>query len=488
MQQHTLTHAVKLAVVLMIGLTATIGCSGFEDPVDEGDSKHDSFMAADAKADVPNTIHENSPEARAILRVVNSMSRHKLISEADLYWRSAVNLINYREGVDGVLNTEDDRVIFTLAELDSIYYVGKTAFRRLRKYVNDNDLVVFDDVTISEEIPEVIDTEDHTIVRGEIAGREKIEIRMTGSLGDRVLMLLRKANSDRWNPRIAVLDAETRDEVISVNPWGTADARIPRLNDELGRGFELERDGTDYLIVLHNTNDVEGLFEFSLECVGGPCYPSEVDSVDRRPLDELYDNDLRSRIVLNHQSEHIRISYYDARMEMFSTLDNFGGEVECAYTGTIIETDTIPSNLEMNAEHTWPQSKGSFDGAARSDLHHIFPVTSMINSIRGAASYCNVEEVIREVKGSKLGYDGEGRRCFEPRDEHKGNAARAMLYFATVYQQTTDDHEEEVLRGWHEADPVDAAERIRAEKIQIFQGSPQPFVLQPDLVEHIADF
>ncbi len=487
MHHFQLAHAMKLAI-LMIGLTATIGCSSFDEPVPEGDAKHDTFMGTDAKGDIPNTIHENSPEARAILRVVNSMSRHQLISEASVYWRSAVHIINYREGTDGMLNTEDDRIIFSLAELDDIYYVGKTAFRKLRRYVQDNDLIVYDDVMVTDEIPELIETDEHTIVRGEMGADQTIEIRMRGTLGDRVLMLLRKADDARWNPRLALLDAESRDEIVSVNPWGTADARIPRDNDEAARGFAIDREGSDYILVLQNTSQVEGLFEFSLECVGGPCYDYEVEQVENRPLDELYDNELRKRIVLNHQAEHIRISYYDARMEMFSSLDHDDGEVECVYTGTVVETDTIPSNLDMNAEHTWPQSKGSFDGAARSDLHHIFPVTSMINSIRGAAGYCEVEEVIREVKGSKLGYDGDGRRCFEPRDEHKGNAARAMFYFSTVYQQTMDDHEEDVLRAWNEKDPVDAAERLRASKIKLFQASPQPFVDNPDLIDHIADF
>ena len=36
----------------------------------------------------------------------------------------------------------------------------------------------------------------------------------------------------------------------------------------------------------------------------------------------------------------------------------------------------------MNTEHTWPQSKGA-TGAAKSDLHHLFPTDSKANSIRG---------------------------------------------------------------------------------------------------------
>jgi endonuclease I len=128
------------------------------------------------------------------------------------------------------------------------------------------------------------------------------------------------------------------------------------------------------------------------------------------------------------------------------------------------------------------------DGAARSDLHHIYPVTSMVNSTRGANPFCDVVLVIREVDGAFLGNDLNGNRCFEPRDVHKGNVARAMFYFATVYQQDIADDEEAVLRRWAVADPIDAAERIRAERVTVFQGSNQPFIQWPELLSQIENF
>ncbi len=479
----------QTAFALLALAAFTTACGEVADVETEvGDSRDDSFMVADAKADVPNTIHENSPEARAILRVVNRLSRHQLVSDADVYWRTAAHISDYREGEDGRIHTEDDRIIFTLAELDSIPFVGKTAFRRLRQYVNENDLIVFDDVVISETVPDSINTKEHTIVRGEIARESQVRITLKGELGDRILLQLRKADANKWNPRLAILDAESGEEVISANPWGTSDARIPVKNEDISRGWEVERDGVDYTIVLHNTNQVDGVYEFSMECVGGPCFANEGPTIQNKPLEELEGDALRQQIVVNHQQDHLRFSYYDARMEMFSSLDNSRGKVECAYTGKKVTTDTIPSNSVMNAEHTWPQSKGAFDGAARSDLHHIYPVDSMVNSLRGATPYCDVVEVIREMNGTFLGVNENGVRCFEPREEHKGNAARAMFYFATVYQQNIDEDQERILRRWHELDPVDGAERLRAERIQVFQGSSQPFVSMPELVDAIADF
>jgi deoxyribonuclease-1 len=475
--------------LILVSLFTTLfafGCGDVEVEA-EHDGRDDVFLTVDGKADVPNTIHENTPEARAILRVVNTYSRHKLIEKTDLYWRSAAEITDWREGPDGRLNTDDDRVVFTLAELDHVPFVGKTAFQRLRRFVNDADLIIWDEIKISNEIPVQVTSTESIVVRGEIAARETIEIPLVGAQGDRLLLMFRKISDAKWNPKITVKNA-AGDKVAMVNPWGTSDARLPVLNDEVGRGWELE-DDTSLTLLLENTNDIAGKFEFSLDCVGGPCYPDQGPAtISYDDVHDLHDDALRTALVELHQESHLKISYHDARMEMFSSLDNVDGKVQCVYTGKWVDTLTIPSNLQMNAEHTWPQSLGAVSGAARSDLHHIFPVTSMVNSTRGAHPFCEVVSVIREVEGAFLGYDKNGTRCFEPQDVHKGNVARAMFYFATVYQQSIDDEQESVLRAWAQEDPIDAAERIRAERIEVFQGSSQPFIQWPELLAQIDNF
>lgn len=474
---------------VLFAMLLTIGCSDMDATFEDHDGPDDAFLVPDdGKADVPNTIHENTPEARAILRVANTYSRHKLIEKADIFWRSAAEIIDYREGGDGRLGTDDDRVIFTLAELDAIAYVGKTAFQRMRRHVNEADLIIWDEVKVTNEIPLEVSTAEPIVVRGDIAPRQKIEIPLYGVEGDRLLLMFRKVSQEKWNPKLSIIDGRTRELITMVNPWGTADARLPQLNDEVGRGWEISGDRMP-VVVLQNANDVAGKFEFSLDCVGGPCHADAAPTaIAFETIESLRDDELRRALVGHHQETHLRINYYDARMEMFSNLDNIDGQVQCVYTEKWVETDTIPSNLEMNAEHTWPQSLGAFDGAARSDLHHIFPVTSLVNSTRSAYPYCEVDKVIKEVEGAFLGYDVDGTRCFEPRDDHKGNAARAMFYFAVIYQQHIDDAQELVLRAWANQDPIDAAERIRAERIEIFQGSMQPFIKWPQLVDQIENF
>lgn len=475
----------RLSLITLM-LLVTTACTEWDDAEFDADGIDDSFLVS-GKGDIPNTIHENTPEARAILRVVNTFTRHQFTSEMGMYWKTAEEITKYRVGSDGLLRTDDDRVVFTLVELDSIPFVGETALRKLRAYVQKNDLIVYDQLIYSDSIPEEVSTSQMTLVRGEIDGNQTITLKLSGNLGDRLLLMLRKTSDAKWNPDLTIRNAHNGQDIVSTNPWGTSDARIPQMNDDLGRGWEMA-ENTSYEVVLHNANSVAGHFEFSLECVGGPCFAEEKIVVTMDRLTSLHEDELRQNIVALHEKSHLRISYYDARMEMFSSLDNTEGLVECVYTGTIVETTTIPSNLEMNAEHTWPQSLGALDGAAKSDLHHIFPVTSQINSIRNVHPFCEVHTVVRQVEDAKLGDDAKGKRCFEPRDWHKGQVARAMFYFAAVYQQNIADDEEAVLRKWHREYPVSVDERVRAEKIQIFQGSSQPFVKYPQLVDHISDF
>ncbi|HOY68252.1 MAG TPA: endonuclease [Candidatus Ozemobacteraceae bacterium] len=176
------------------------------------------------------------------------------------------------------------------------------------------------------------------------------------------------------------------------------------------------------------------------------------------------------------------VDYTTARKMMFTKIDNFGGEVECVYTGRKGRYTDIPSDRDMNCEHTWPQSLGA-TGVAKSDLHHLFPTDSKANSIRGSLPFGNVNEANWEEGGSRC-----NGSVFEPRTEHRGNVARAKFYFAVRYGKTIGNAEEAALREWHKEDPVDAAERERCNKIENIQHNRNPFIDHPEFVDQISDF
>lgn len=153
----------------------------------------------------------------------------------------------------------------------------------------------------------------------------------------------------------------------------------------------------------------------------------------------------------------------------------------------------IPNNNIINVEHTWPQSR--FNGRypkemQKSDLHHLFPTDNKINSIRGNYKF---GEVVREQKPlkcpvSRFGSNGKGNDVFEPPVNHRGNVARALFYFSTKYDLPIDPNEEAALRKWHREDPVDDEEMNRNNEIFAAQGSRNPFIDYPELVDRISDF
>lgn len=187
-------------------------------------------------------------------------------------------------------------------------------------------------------------------------------------------------------------------------------------------------------------------------------------------------------------AKHKDLGYNQARKIIFTALDNHEGKVKCVYTGRELRTDKIPNASDMNTEHTWPQSKGA-TGAAKSDLHHLFPTDSKANSQRSSYPFGEVQKVKwSSPSGAKLGTDAEGRTVFEPPPEHKGNVARAMFYFSTVYGKGIPAAEEAALKKWNVQDQVDAAELTRNGAIEKYQGNRNPFVDDATLAQRIADF
>lgn len=131
-----------------------------------------------------------------------------------------------------------------------------------------------------------------------------------------------------------------------------------------------------------------------------------------------------------------------------------------------------------NREHSFPQSWFNSSSPMVSDVHHLFATDGKVNGIRGNLPYGEVDktntgnsqyyksknESYRGAPTATLGYGGT---VFEPRDEYKGDFARAQLYMAVRY--------EDQINGWYNngnADDVllnptqepDAAKR----KLQVF--------------------
>lgn len=159
----------------------------------------------------------------------------------------------------------------------------------------------------------------------------------------------------------------------------------------------------------------------------------------------------------------------------------------------------------FNREHLFPQGVFKKQRPMRTDFFHIYPTDGYVNNKRGSYPFGEVKnpEWVSN-NGSKLGQNTFGNyrgRVFEPIDEFKGDIARAMLYFATRYENKVHRWNHAMLDGssdrvykdwfiklllkWHEMDPVSPHERKRNDVGFHFQGNRNPFIDHPEYVEMI---
>lgn len=203
-------------------------------------------------------------------------------------------------------------------------------------------------------------------------------------------------------------------------------------------------------------------------------------------------NDLRTALR-GIISGHNALSYNGAKNQLWANVDNRGGFVQCIYSGRT-STNLNSDTNGMNAEHTWPQSRGA-EGTARSDLHHLFVTDATWNSTRGSLRFSNVAN---PTSTSPIGAKVNGSVGFEPPDEYKGDVARAMFYFHVRY--SINLVENPALQGnngsssddpmgilshliqWHEGDPVSQFERNRNDRIYAIQNNRNPFIDRPEFV------
>ena len=185
-------------------------------------------------------------------------------------------------------------------------------------------------------------------------------------------------------------------------------------------------------------------------------------------------------------AKHTAFEYKESRRLMYTQIDNKNGTLECVYTGKVISVPkgSLPSSNQINCEHTWPQSNGA-TGDAKTDIHHLFPADPDANGKRGSFPVGTVDKSC--IKWAEGGSEFDGS-VFEVRKQHRGNVARAMFYFSTVYEMPIDPEQESTLRKWHKEDPVDANEIARNDAIEALQHNRNPYIDHPEYVDQINDF
>lgn len=232
---------------------------------------------------------------------------------------------------------------------------------------------------------------------------------------------------------------------------------------------------------------------------------------EETPPENLKSEALRTWFKQNWYDGHRSILGYDgARRAMYSYIDKADdGQVYCVYSG-FHQTATSTTYLNpINCEHTVPQSWFDKKEEMKSDIHHLFPTHGNVNGDRGSYPFGEVttSNASRWYKvGSDNQYDyftstpsddlGSYSRlrsgvCFQPNDEHKGDCARAIFYFYTMFPTAAGSISRigdiNVLFQWHLDDPVSDWEKQRNNRIAERQGNRNPYVDYPELVATAYD-
>jgi hypothetical protein len=189
-------------------------------------------------------------------------------------------------------------------------------------------------------------------------------------------------------------------------------------------------------------------------------------------------------------------------MQEFEVRDTTNGQsfVECVYSGDrVVFDDPFDwTATGFSREHTfahswmptWPADNP--EQPEYNDQHNLYPANLQgANTPRSNLPLGDVGgTVLFSYLDGQLGYatGTSGQIVYEPRDQQKGNAARAIFYMAVAYgfdldgDQDSQVQDQDVLKNWHYADLPDNYEIARHEYIYDLQGNRNPFIDSVDFV------
>lgn len=204
---------------------------------------------------------------------------------------------------------------------------------------------------------------------------------------------------------------------------------------------------------------------------------------------------------------HTFVSYFNYKstvMNQFEVRDTTNGQsyVTCAYSGErkIFNDPFDWTATGYSREHTYSHSwmptfpADNPEKNEYSDQHNLYPTN--LQNANTPRSNLPLDVVTGNIVFSyldcKVGYNNSNQLVFEPRASQKGNAARAIMYMATCYNgiagnnwQIPSNQSQDILKQWHESDPVDNYEIARQEFIFSTQANRNPYIDSADFVCHV---
>jgi endonuclease I len=236
-------------------------------------------------------------------------------------------------------------------------------------------------------------------------------------------------------------------------------------------------------------------------------YSSNAQSFEE-VLPNLQGQDLLDNLALQYRPTVV-LEYGPARDTLYTLLAKANNDsLRCIYSDHALYLDPTQDPTQyvyqnggmdgINAEHAYPQSKGASTGNPRSDMHHLFPARIPVNEARASLPFNDIPDaqtekwfykntVITSIPSiNKNAYtEYKANQFFEPREASKGDIARAILYFYTVYRPEADGadpnffaSQRPTLCQWQAQDPATPEELAKTWRIAAYQeNKPNPFIL-----------
>lgn len=201
--------------------------------------------------------------------------------------------------------------------------------------------------------------------------------------------------------------------------------------------------------------------------------------------------------LTNPHTDNYYSNYGTRMVSLYWARDTSNGDkaITCVYSGeNYVYTEPFAWTT-FSREHTycfsWMPTTTTTNDPEYSDYFHLFPVDqNNANAVRSNYPLGVVVNVTSTFMGAKYGTNALGQIVYEPRDEQKGDAARAMFYMATCYNTTTQNwglpdpisptiqygEDQNILKAWHYMDPPDAREIAKNDFLDSLQGNRNPFI------------
>ena len=228
---------------------------------------------------------------------------------------------------------------------------------------------------------------------------------------------------------------------------------------------------------------------------------------------------IRDHTAISYGSSTWNVFYYSDRDEEGYCMDMYCDEwYKFSSPGNAV--------TGCNIEHSFAKSWwGGAENDAYKDCYHLNPSNSTANSARSNYPLGVPEKEIKLSGSLRIGKKHHptmdvDHYVFEPKDEYKGDFARAYFYMATCYGHWSNGTydpvcskykgwrldngdvgskfamqnnnylefqpwEQEVLIQWHRQDPVSIKEIRRMDAVSNFQHNRNPFIDYPYLAEYI---